>query len=50
MESFQTKIDSFVNNNGGSSSENKLITNRPDWDKVEQVLNGELSISELGCN
>ena len=49
-ESFQEKTNTFINANGGSSSINTPIHNRPDWDKVQQVLNGELPISELGCN
>lgn len=50
-ESFQTNLHQFVNTRGGMSS---IITpvkdNRPDWDEVEQVLIGELPISELGCD
>ena len=49
-QSFQNKMKTFVNSNGGSSSILTPIKNRPDWDKVQQVLNGELPISELGCN
>ncbi len=50
-ESFQRKFDQFVTVRGGVSS---IITpdkdNRPDWDKVEMVLKGELPIGDLGCN
>jgi hypothetical protein len=50
-ESFQEKLNSFVNNpiNEGASTIVTPSKNRPDWDKVQQVLNGELPISELGC-
>ncbi|MDY7395722.1 hypothetical protein UMM65_10745 [Aureibaculum sp. 2210JD6-5] len=41
---------SFVNNNGGNSTIVPPIKNRPDWDKVEQVLKGEKPISDLGCD
>lgn len=51
-ESFQDKINDFVNDpiNGGSSSINNPIKSRPDWDKVQEVLEGERPISDLGCN
>jgi hypothetical protein len=48
-ETFQTKTNDFVNNNGGSSSKLTPIKNRPDWEKVKQVFQGTLPISELGC-
>ncbi|MCQ0112474.1 hypothetical protein [Zhouia amylolytica] len=48
--SFQQKINQFVNNNSGSSNIIPAITNRPDWNKIEQVLNGEKSTSEIGCD
>jgi hypothetical protein len=51
--SLKTKIFNFVQNNGGNSvapttSQNKIY--RPDWTKVRQVLRGEVSINNLGCN
>ncbi|WP_426065372.1 hypothetical protein [Flavobacterium sp. DSP2-3-1] len=51
--SLKTKVATFVQNNGGSSvtpttSQNTIW--RPDWAKVRQVLRGEVSISDLGCN
>ncbi len=49
-ESFQTKFNQFVNTRGGTSSIVAPIKNRPDWEKVDEVLRGERSISELGCN
>jgi hypothetical protein len=50
--SFQEKLNNFVNNpiNGGTSTIVTPTKNRPDWEKVEQVLNGELPVSELDCN
>ncbi|QMU66500.1 MAG: hypothetical protein GKR88_20890 [Flavobacteriaceae bacterium] len=47
---FQAKTSQFVNNNGGSSTIVTPVKNRPDWDKVEEVLSGERPISDLGCN
>jgi len=49
-ESFQNKTKDFVNNNGGNSTIISPTKNRPDWDRVQQVLNGELPISDLGCD
>ena len=49
-ESFQNKTRNFVNSNGGNSSIISPTKNRPDWDRVQQVLNGELPISDLGCD
>lgn len=49
-ESFQNKTQQFINNNGGSSSIVTPVKNRPDWDKVQEVLNGERPINELGCD
>lgn len=49
-ESFQNKTQQFINDNGGSSSIVTPVKNRPDWDKVQKVLNGERPISDLGCN
>ncbi|WP_179343270.1 hypothetical protein [Winogradskyella ursingii] len=49
-ESFQSKINQFVDINDGDSTIIEATKNRPDWDKVQQVLMGELPISELGCN
>ncbi|MBW1299038.1 hypothetical protein [Aquimarina litoralis] len=49
-KSFQTKTRDFVNSNGGNSTIIPPTKNRPDWNKVQQVLKGELAVSELGCN
>src|SRR5690606_18569798 len=46
---FQENLNDFVNdsNSGGTSTITPPITdNRPDWDKVEEVLNGERPISD----
>lgn len=48
--SFQEKLNQFVNSNGGSSNELIPIKNRPDWNKVQDVLLGLRPISDLGCN
>lgn len=50
-ESFQNNIKIFVNQNGGSSSIIPPIDdNRPDWEKVQGVLMGNISSSKLGCD
>lgn len=50
--SFQEKLNIFINNpiNGGSSTIVNPTKNRPDWNKVQEVLNGQRPISDLGCN
>jgi hypothetical protein len=48
--SFQDKTNQFVNSNGGVSTINAPIKNRPKWDKVRDVLEGKRPISDLGCN
>ncbi|HLV47160.1 MAG TPA: hypothetical protein VKY32_08995 [Flavobacterium sp.] len=48
--SFQNKTNQFINDNGGNSTVIEPVKNRPNWNKVEEVLNGERPISELGCN
>jgi hypothetical protein len=49
-ESFQDKTNQFINSNGGVSSINTPITNRPNWNKVKEILEGSRPISDLGCN
>jgi len=49
-ESFQEKTNQFINSNGGVSSINTPITNRPNWNKVKEILEGSKPISDLGCN
>ncbi|WP_418500701.1 hypothetical protein [Flagellimonas sp.] len=49
-ESFQNNTNQFINSNSGSSNVNEPVHNRPDWDEVDDVLQGRKSISELGCN
>lgn len=46
----QIRMNDFVNNNGGDSSIVPFVKNRPDWDKVSDVLQGFRPISDLGCN
>jgi hypothetical protein len=48
--SFQDKINEYVNNHGGTASVITPTKNRADWDEIQQVLNGEKPISDLGCN
>ena len=49
---FQDNIASFVNNplNGGQAEKGTAIISRPNWTEVRDVLNGDKSISSLGCN
>jgi len=51
-ESFQERLNNFVNNpnNGGSATIITPTKNRPDWEKVHDVLQGTSPISDLGCN
>jgi hypothetical protein len=49
-EHFQEKTNNFINSNGGTSTINTPIHNRPDRDKVKEVLQGIRPISDLGCN
>jgi hypothetical protein len=48
-ESFQEKLSTFVNLNGGSAEINFKETYRPTWEKIKKVLRGEISIDELDC-
>ena len=47
--SFQDEIKKFVDQKGGSSTIPTIRNqgDRPDWDKVEQFLNGEITLNEL---
>ncbi|AQX01709.1 hypothetical protein [Elizabethkingia anophelis] len=45
--SLQNKINDFVNNHQGSSIVAKQEIQRPDWQKVKDVINGKLPLSAL---
>ena len=49
--SFQQGLANFVNSssNNGNAIINTPQLERPDWDVVKKVLNGELPVSDLGC-
>lgn len=49
-ESFQENTEEFINQNGGTSTIIAADPYRPDWNKVNDVLQGERSINDLGCN
>ncbi len=50
-ESFQNNFNQFVNVRGGVSTVILADTdNKPDWDKVQDVLRGDSPISDLDCN
>lgn len=49
-KTFQNGIEGFVNTNGGYAFKNDPILHRPDYQKLERVLNGELPITALGCD
>tara|TARA_A100000171_G_scaffold19421_1_gene17863 strand:- start:1176 stop:1298 length:123 start_codon:yes stop_codon:yes gene_type:complete len=38
-----------VNANNGSAIKNSPIIGRPDWEKVESYIKGEIGIDEIGC-
>lgn len=48
-QSFQQNLADYINANGGSAIVQPPVIERPDWDKVERYLNGEISIEEFGC-
>lgn len=45
--SFVDKIREFVNDNGGSASRAFVEIERPDWQKVRDVLDGKAPLSTL---
>jgi hypothetical protein len=47
--SFQEKVQNFTNDNGGVGNATSITVNRPEWDKVKNVLLGNRPISDLGC-
>jgi hypothetical protein len=49
-KSFQEGISEYVNQNGGSATKNLPVIGRPDWEKVQSVLLGEVNVESLGCN
>ena len=49
-ESFQEKINAFVNENSGKSTINNPSHERLNWEKVRDVLEGISPVSDLGCN
>ncbi|WP_452230973.1 hypothetical protein [Lacinutrix sp. MEBiC02404] len=48
-EHFQEELNIFINENGGSSTINTPIINRPDWEEIKEVLQGKKPIGDLGC-
>ena len=44
-----TKVQNFTNDNGGVGNATSITVNRPEWDKVKNVLLGNRPISDLGC-
>lgn len=48
-QSFQNKINQFVNSNGGSSVVSNPQIHRVNAQKVLDVLNGVKPIKDLGC-
>ena len=49
-EDFQDNIQSFINDNAGQAQKEGTQINRPDWETVKDVLQGNRPISDLGCN
>ncbi|MFN3802743.1 hypothetical protein [Belliella pelovolcani] len=48
--SFQNKISSFVNENGGSATVVPAQTHRPEWQDLLDVINGEKPLSTLSSD
>jgi hypothetical protein len=48
-ESFQEGLSNFVNSNQGASIIPNPTRYRPDWIKVQDVLDGRKPVSDLGC-
>ena len=46
---FQNNLKDFVSNNGGQAEKLLPKIDRVDWDKVKDVLEGNLPLSNLGC-
>lgn len=49
-ESFQTTLSEFVNFNGANAQVLNPTKERPDWEKVQGVMEGNKPITNLGCN
>ncbi|MEQ9466623.1 MAG: hypothetical protein RLN88_04375 [Ekhidna sp.] len=49
---FQDNLENYINDpaNGGQAQKENPQIDRPDWDKVNEVLMGTRPISDLGCN
>ncbi len=46
----QENLKNFVNSTGGMSTVIEPVHSRPDWEKVQEVLQGLRPISDLGCD
>ncbi len=48
---FQNNLELFINNpiNGGVSQKQTPQIERPNWEDIQDILNGEKPISDLGC-
>jgi hypothetical protein len=49
---FQDNLESFINKQGndGQAKKNTPQFDRPNWDVVKEVLQGDRPISDLGCD
>ncbi|HRJ30109.1 MAG TPA: hypothetical protein PLG85_10100 [Cyclobacteriaceae bacterium] len=47
--SLQDKIQLYVNSNGGQATKNNVEKWQPNWSKVDDYLNGTVSITTFGC-
>ncbi|MGB3181719.1 MAG: hypothetical protein WBB45_10035 [Cyclobacteriaceae bacterium] len=45
----QMGVVNFVKDNGGQAVEGTVIKERPDWDKIKEVLEGSRPVSDIGC-
>lgn len=48
-KSFQNNVANYINKKGGKATVLTPVTNRIDWEKVKEVLEGTKPVSSLGC-
>ncbi len=49
-KSFQTKVQDYINGNGGKASRQPETIRQPDWKLVKDVLDGRKPLSTLNSN
>lgn len=48
--SFQNGVKNFVNNHGGNSQLQSPVIERPNWQKIKDVIDGKLPLSTLSSD